>query len=485
MRTRARLIVLTCLSSCALGAHALAAQATTEGPAAARAQGDEPAFSEEELEQMLAPIALYPDDLVSQILMASTYPLEIVQADRWVKAHESLKGDAAAKALESESWDPSVKSLVNFPDVLGLLSEKLDWTQDLGDAFIGQQEGVMNTIQKLRAKAKDAGNLDSDKNQNVEVEQAGSTQVITIESASPDVVYVPVYDPVVVYGTWPYPAYPPYPYYPPAYGAGVGIAVGFAWGYAWGHCNWNDTDIDIDIDRNIDIDNTHIDRDKYKGNSDKGRGSWQHDPSHRQGVPYRDQAASQRFGGHTSSEAARARESFRGHQGTTGLGTSGSPSREASHSTRNTEPADRRDTDGRSSSSSRSSALDGVDRGGQSARSSSSRGRSSRGGGGGGAAAAAAAGDDPNPVRKRPFGAGEPSPCRTKQPGTRPCAAPLRPSLLAPWACAPRAAPRLPKPRATRTRSARPRPRSMRWSARCERRTMLAWSRSSAPTAGT
>ncbi len=190
---------------------------------------------------MLAPIALYPDSLLTQVLMATTYPLEIVMADRWVKAHKDLKGDAAAKALEAETWDPSVKSLVTTPPVLEMLSTKLDWTQKMGDAFIGQQKEVLDTIQKLRAKAKENGQLESNENTKVGTEQQGSTQVITIESANPTVIYVPSYNPTVVYGSWPYPSYPPYPYYPPGYvagGAALGFACGVAWGYAWGHCNW-------------------------------------------------------------------------------------------------------------------------------------------------------------------------------------------------------------------------------------------------------
>ena len=170
-------------------------------------------FKPEELEQILAPIALYPDSLVAQILMASTYPLEVVQADRWAKQNASLKGEALTKALEAQDWDPSVKSLVNFPQVLTMMSEKLEWTQKLGDAFLEQQKPVMDTIQSLRAKAQAAGNLQTTKEQTVIVEE----KIIKIEPASPQVVYVPSYNPTVVYGAWPYPTYPPYSYYPPGY----------------------------------------------------------------------------------------------------------------------------------------------------------------------------------------------------------------------------------------------------------------------------
>jgi hypothetical protein len=282
------------------------------------------AFKQEELDQILAPIALYPDDLLSQVLMASTYPLEVVQAERWAKQNKSLKGDALATALEKQDWDPSVKSLVNFPDVLTMMSEKLDWTQKLGDAFLEQQKEVMDTVQKLRQKAEETGNLKTTSEQKVIVEK--ETKTIVIEPANPQVVYVPTYNPTVVYGPWWYPAYPPYYYYPPGYVAGaafvsfgVGVAMGAAWGYAWGGCNWHGGDVDIDIDRNTNI-NNNIDRNKYKdkagtgqgGKGQGGKGNWQHNPEHRKGVSYRDQGTAQKFNKASTREATQARESFRG-----------------------------------------------------------------------------------------------------------------------------------------------------------------------------
>src|SRR5262245_26279454 len=234
----------------------------TPTPSAAQdstaATADQPQLKQEELDQMLAPIALYPDALLSQVFMAATYPLEIVEADRWAKAHKDLQGDAQATALEQEKWDPSVKSLVNFPPVLELLSSKLDWTQKLGDAFLGQQKQVMDTVQKLRKKAKDNGKLESDQNQKVTVEEGGSQQVVVIEAASTEGISVPPYAPVVVYGPWWYPAYPPYPYYPPHYAARA-FAIGVAWGYAWSHCDWHHCEVNINVNRNINV-NNHIDR---------------------------------------------------------------------------------------------------------------------------------------------------------------------------------------------------------------------------------
>lgn len=286
---------------------------------------DAPPLKPEELEQIVAPIALYPDSVISQVLMASTYPVEVVEADRWTKQNASLKGDPLTDALEKQSWDPSVKSLVNFPDVLSMMSEKLDWTTKLGDAFIAQQKGVMDAIQSLRGRAKMQGNLETNEQQKVTVTQEAATQVIVVESADPQVVYVPTYNPTVVYGSWPYPAYPPYYYYPPGYVAGaaavsfgVGLACGAAWGYAWGGCNWGHGDVDIDVRRNS-FNNTRIDRNRYSnniGNNNRnfnnGRGTFQHDPSHRKGAGYRDGATAQKYGGKSASDAARARDDFRG-----------------------------------------------------------------------------------------------------------------------------------------------------------------------------
>jgi Protein of unknown function (DUF3300) len=269
----------------------------------------------EEIEQLVAPIALYPDSLLSQIFMASTYPLEVVEASRWTKQNQNLKGDALAQALEKQDWDPSVRSLVNFPDVLSKMSDKLDWTQKLGDAFLSQQKEVMDAVQRLRAKAQAAGNLQTTEQQKVIVEE----KVIKIESPSPQVVYVPTYNPTVVYGAWPYPAYPPYPWYPPGYafGAsmlafGTGVALGAAWGYAWGGCNWGRGDVDVNINRNTNFNNT-INRNNFSQKVGQGgQGQWQHDPSHRKGVGYRDNNTAQKFNRGSDAQAAKAREDFRG-----------------------------------------------------------------------------------------------------------------------------------------------------------------------------
>jgi hypothetical protein len=345
-------------------------------------------FKQEELDQLLAPIALYPDSLVAQILMASTYPLEVVEAARWAKANPGLKGDALTSALEKENWDPSVKSLVNFPQVLEMMNEKLDWTQKLGDAFLAQQKDVMDTVQKLRQTAQAQGNLKSSEEQKVVVEK--ETKTIIIESANPQVVYVPTYNPTVVYGAWPYPAYPPYYYYPPGYAAGaalfsfgVGVAVGAAWGYAWGNCNWHGGDVNVNVNRNANI-NNNIDRSKYQNkvtNGQGGRGEWKHNPEHRKGVSYRDQGTAQKFD-RGASRDAQSREAFRGRAeaGRQDIGRGGADQ------FRDRSAGGRQDFSGRNQASSfdrgatqRStdrSAFGGYERGSQT-RDSSSRGRQS------------------------------------------------------------------------------------------------------------
>jgi len=354
----------------------------------AQSEGGDKPFKQEELDQLAAPIALYPDSLVAQILMASTYPLEVVQAGRWVKTNQNLKGDALATALEKQDWDPSVKSLVNFPQVLDMMNEKLDWTQKMGDAFLAQQKDVMDTVQKLRLKAYGEGNLKTTEQQKVVVEE--ETKSIIIEPASPEVVYVPTYNPTVVYGAWPYPAYPPYYYYPPGYVAGaalfsfgVGVAMGAAWGYAWGNCNWRGGDVDVDVNRNTNI-NNNIDRSKHQNKvstGEGGKGSWKHNPEHRKGTSYRDQATAQKYdrGG---SRDAQSRDAYRGRseQGRqdASVGTA-DRSRGGQQMDRGGASAGQMD---------RGSALSGTDRGGSATREASNRGNqsmsSSRGGGGGG-----------------------------------------------------------------------------------------------------
>jgi Protein of unknown function (DUF3300)/Chaperone of endosialidase len=267
-----------------------------------------------QLDQLVAPIALYPDPLLAQVLMASTYPLEVVQADRFAKTNKKLKGDKLKQALDQQNWDASVKELVSTPTVLATMNDQLEWTQKLGDAVLAQQADVMDAIQRLRAKAQANGKLETTKQQTVTVtQQAGQQQVISIEPASPEVVHVPYYDPGVVYGEWSYPEYPPYYYPPPAgYIVGGAIATGLAWGAAyaigreiWDDIDWNRGDINIDVDRNIDIDrNVNVDRK-----------SWQHDSSHRRGVKYNNDAVRNKFAKANTLPADRKLDRGRGAGG--------------------------------------------------------------------------------------------------------------------------------------------------------------------------
>ena len=303
------ILSLALAASPALQAQTAPAPSSTAAAAPAAAP-----YTQGELEQMLAPIALYPDALLSQILMASTYPLEVVEAARWRKDNAALEGEALQSALQGQRWDESVKSLTAFPEVLERMNKDLAWTQKLGDAFLGQQEQMLATVQTLRQKAQTAGNLQSNDKQKVEVQQQEGKQVIVIEPANPQVVYVPTYQPTVVYGAWGYPAYPPYYpsyWYPPG-GAfvsgffwGVGIAAGAA---LWGGVNWGGNNVDIDINRYNNFNRTNINNKK-----------WEHNAQHRGAVPYRDAGSRDRYKA-TDRQAAAAREEFRGRSDSLGGG---------------------------------------------------------------------------------------------------------------------------------------------------------------------
>jgi hypothetical protein len=192
-----------------------------------------------QLQQLVAPIALYPDSLVAQILAASTFPEQVVEADRWVQAHSDLKGDALAQAVDQQNWDPSVKALTAFPSVLGNMDKNLSWTSSLGDAYYNQQQDVMNAVQFMRGKAEQAGNLKTTPQQTVETQDS----TIVIQPADPQVVYVPAYNPWLVYGypVGPWPGWYPYPgiwYGGPYLSFGVGFGIGFYGGFGWGWGNW-------------------------------------------------------------------------------------------------------------------------------------------------------------------------------------------------------------------------------------------------------
>ena len=217
--------------------HAALAQAQTP-PAQPASAPSQQLLTAAQLDALVAPIALYPDALLSEILMASTYPLEIVEADRWVVANKNLKGDALKAAVDQQSWDDSVKSLVATPDVLDMMSQRLSWTQQLGDAVLAQQPDVMDAIQRLRMKAQANNKLASNQQQTVSTQQQDGKQVIVIAPTQPNTIYVPYYDPAVVYGPWPYPAYPPYYWPAPGYIAAGVIATGLAFGAGYALGRW-------------------------------------------------------------------------------------------------------------------------------------------------------------------------------------------------------------------------------------------------------
>nr|WP_086909241.1 DUF3300 domain-containing protein [Paraburkholderia hospita] len=217
--------------------------------------------SNQQLDSLTAPIALYPDALLAQVLMAATFPQDVTAAAAWSKANSQYKGDDAVKAVASEPWDPSVQSLVAFPQVLATMASKPDWVTQLGNAFLAQPDDVMDSVQRLRKQAQSAGNLKTSEQQKVIVEQS----TIQIVPANPQVVYVPTYNPTVVYGAWPYPAYPPvYVPPPPGYAIATGFMTGLAFGAGvavanslWGGFNWNNHDVNINVNRynNINVNN--------------------------------------------------------------------------------------------------------------------------------------------------------------------------------------------------------------------------------------
>jgi hypothetical protein len=272
-------------------------------------------LSAEQLDQLMAPVALYSDPLLSEVLMASTYPLEVVQADRWAKSHRGLKGDALTEAVAKESWDDSVKSLVQVPTVLAMMSDKLDWTQKVGDAMLAQQADVMDSVQRLRTRAQSNGKLQSNSQQTVNVKTENQQQYIVIEPASPSEIYVPYYQPAVVYGEWPYPSYPPLYFAPPpgyvtasALAAGVAFGAGVAVGHAvWGSCNWGGHNINVVNNRSVNVNNFN--------RNDANFAKWEHNPEHRHGVRYNNDAVRQQFAKHSDQAEREFRQDFRGKNG--------------------------------------------------------------------------------------------------------------------------------------------------------------------------
>src|ERR1700757_1209041 len=301
LRCRNVLLALAILAASAVGA---AAQQGATAPSPSPSQPDQTLLKPEQLEALVAPIALYPDALLANMLAAATYPLEVVEADRWIKENKNLKGDALKAEVDKKGWDDSVKALTSTSSVLDMMSDKLDWTKDLGDARLAQQADLMDAIQRLREKARANNKLSSNKQQTVTVKQQENKQVIVIEPTDPNTMYVPYYDPATVYGAWPYADYPAYYFgYPSYIGAGV-IAAGIAFGTAWaigrwgnywgGRFNWGN--------RNVYVNH-------------RNKNGWQQNPAHRQGVRYNNASVQQRFGNNNVRAGAGNRMDFRGKGG--------------------------------------------------------------------------------------------------------------------------------------------------------------------------
>ena len=264
--------------------------------AAAPAEEAAPKIPDAELDSLVAPIALYPDPLLSQALVASTYPVELIQLQQWTKKNTGLKDQALADAVAKQPWDPSIQGLAPFPDVVETLAGNLQWTSDLGNAFLAQQADVMAAIQRMRAKAQGTGALKTSAQQKVETQSIeGGQQAIVIQPADPNTVYVPSYDPATVYGAPAYP-YPPVTY--PGYVAGAaltfgtGLALGAAWGGGWGYnCGWNNGDVDVNVN------NKYVNNYNKKNNINSANKNWQHNPQHRGNAPYGNKATANKYGG--------------------------------------------------------------------------------------------------------------------------------------------------------------------------------------------
>lgn len=351
----------------------------------------------DQLDALVAPIALYPDPLLAQTLAAATYPLEIVQLQQWLQKNSTLKDKALADAVAKQPWDPSVQAMAGLPDVVKRLADDIQWTTDLGNAFLAQQSDVMDAVQRMRKKAQETGNLKTNQQQKVETKVVEEKQVIVVEQANPQVVYVPAYNPVVVYGPPVYP-YPPIYYPPPGYYAagaaisfGVGVAIGAMWSGGWGwNCGWGgSSNVNINVNNNFNRVNHYNSVNRV--NNVRGGNTWQHNPAHRGGTPYRDRATADRYGGTARGESV----ANRGTRSTAGNFDSRSAAASRPSAGAGSGGADRIGNQDLSRGSGGGGASPGAFGGdargydGSHARASSSRGassmggRASRGGGGG------------------------------------------------------------------------------------------------------
>jgi hypothetical protein len=269
------------------------------------------------LDDLVAPIALYPDPLLGQILAASTYPLEVVEAEQWVRDHPKWKGKKLMDEAKKQSWDASVQSLVAFPDVLSRLSDDVNWTTQLGNAFLAQQKDVMEAVQRMRSTAVQKGTLKSTPQLNVNTQNQGGQTAITIEPVNPDIWYVPYYNPLFIWGPPVWGIYPPWAYPGVELGFGFfpGIDLGFYFG-GWGGWGWGGWGWGLNwYGGGIFIDGSFFHRFGYHGyGGGLGRAAWAHDPAHRLGVPYGNREVANRYGRGAGGEAGR----FGGERGEAG-----------------------------------------------------------------------------------------------------------------------------------------------------------------------
>lgn len=297
-----------------------------QGQPATTSDSQEVKIPNEQLDSLVAPIALYPDPLLSQTLVACTYPLEIVQLQQWLEQNKGLKDKALTDAVLKQNWDPSIQAMAVFPDVVKLLSDNIAWTDNLGNAFLAQQSDVMDAVQRMRAKATEKGVLKTTEQQTVETKIIENKTVVVVEPASPDVAYVPYYDPYSIWGA-PYYPYPPvaYPPYYPTGGRllsfGLGMAIGAAWGGGgWGwNAGWGGNN-NININRNNNYVSHYNNQRANAGNRYGGaNNNWQHNPQHRGGAPYGDRKTATQFGGTARGDNLGQRQSAaRQNQGNLG-----------------------------------------------------------------------------------------------------------------------------------------------------------------------
>ncbi len=313
-------MAIVCAALLAPGDAVLLAQAAPTA-AAAPAAASEAKLSADQLDALVAPIALYPDELLGQVLVASTYPLEIVQLQQWLVKNKGLKDKALTDAVAKQPWDPSIQGMAGLPEAVKRLADDIQWTTELGNAFLAQQSDVMDAVQRMRKKAQGTGALKTNEQQKVETQVIEQKQVIVVQQANPQVVYVPTYNPVVVYGPPVY-AYPPI-YYPPppppgsVFAAsmisfGVGMMVGAAFHGGWGYgCGWGHNDINVNVNNNFNR-NANINRNTNVNRS--GNTSWSHNAQHRGAAPYANQATASKYGGTARGSSASSRQASAGTQ---------------------------------------------------------------------------------------------------------------------------------------------------------------------------